>query len=329
MNIASAQPQWQKQNPPTKDDLHDVYFLNDYMGWVYTYGTGQLIHTSNGGKTWQVQAQLDSLYFEQIQFVDKNHGWLCGERGFVYKTKNGGKHWIDVSPAFKERIIESFSWSSKDKPKGWYVLFYAMHFFNTEKGFIAGGKFQPSGKNGTQNMQFLFLQTENGGKSWIQNDQAPATFLYNTFFLNPSLGYASGDRYIYRTTDKGKTWISVYEDESPKKSQIRGLYFLNSQVGFAVSFSGKFIKTTDGAKTWTELKITENQLRGVLFINENNGFIVGDSNKEKGVLHQTSDGGKTWQTVNENYPDLHRIRPSDNKIWIVGKNGTVLVRNKN
>ncbi len=68
---------WQKQTSPIKDGLHNIYFLNDSLGWAITYGKGILIHTTDAGMNWNVQYQFDSLYFEQIQFVDKNNGWIC------------------------------------------------------------------------------------------------------------------------------------------------------------------------------------------------------------------------------------------------------------
>lgn len=328
INLINAQVQWEKQNSPVTDHLHDVFFLNDSLGWAYSYGTGIIIHTSNGGKTWQVQARLDSLYFEQIQFLDKNNGWLCGERGHVFRTTDGGTTWIDVSPSIPDRIIQSYDYRSEEKPKGWDVLLYAMHFFNSEEGFIAGGKYQPSEKNGWQKMQYIFLTTEDGGKSWIQNEQAPDAFLYNTSFINDTVGYASGTGKIFQTKNQGKTWQIVYNDTSAKKSQIRGLYFLNSQIGFGVTFNGKVIKTTDGARSWDEIKITKNRLRSIVFVDDKNGFIVGDKNKEAGVLYRTKSSGNTWQKVDIDYPDLHRIKLSPTKIWIVGKEGTILMKEK-
>ncbi|MBN1163772.1 MAG: hypothetical protein JXB45_04285 [Candidatus Krumholzibacteriota bacterium] len=319
---------WQRQNSPTGDDLHDVFFLNDSLGWAYSYGTGVVIHTADGGDNWRVQARLDSLYFEQIQFVDETHGWLCGERGQVYKTLDGGESWIDASPDISGRITGSSSGSTQEKPDGWQVLFYALHFFTPEEGFVAGGKYRPAAKDGWKNMRHLFLTTRDGGDSWEQNEQAPDAFLYDIVFLDDSLGYASGSSRIFRTSDRGKSWSVVYSDTSSAGPQIRGLYFLNPQRGFAVTFNGKLIRTTTGGRGWEERKITENRLRSVLFIDEENGFIAGDRNRREGVLYRTKDGGESWLKVDGGYPDLHRISAGRNKLWVVGKEGTILKRDK-
>lgn len=327
-NLALAQPEWEKQGAPTTDHLHDVFFLNDSLGWTYSYGTGLVLNTSNGGESWEIQHQLDSLYFEQIQFLDKNNGWLSGERGFVYKTTDGGKNWIDVSPSVPERILDGFDWQAKNKPQGWYVLLYAQHFFGADEGFVAGGKLQPSAENAWQKMQPIFLSTKDGGESWEETEEAPRAFLNQTIFLDDGLGYAVGGGKIFQTKDNGKSWATVFEDGSSGIGQLRGLFFLNPQNGFAVSFSGRFLKTSDGAQNWEIVAITENRLRGVVFIDEKNGFAVGDANKTAGTLFQTTDGGTSWQQSTGEYPDLHRIKLSPTKIWIVGKDGTILKREK-
>lgn len=327
-NLAWAQPDWQKQVSPTNDHLHDVFFLDDSLGWAYSYGTGLILNTTNGGDSWEIQSQLDSLFFEQIQFVDENNGWLSGERGFVYKSSDGGKSWGDVSPPVSERILEGFDWQAKEKPQGWYVLLYAQHFFDADEGFVAGGKFQPSAENAWQKMQPIFLATKDGGRNWEEVEQAPRAFLNQTTFLNDSLGYAVGSGKIFQTPNKGKSWKTVFENGSSDIGQLRGLFFLSQQNGYAVSFSGKFLMTTDAAKNWETIAISENRLRGVVFIDEKNGFAVGDANKVAGTLFQTTDGGASWQQSATEYPDLHRIKLSPTKIWIVGKDGTILKREK-
>lgn len=328
LNSILAQTTWQKQNSPVEEHLHDVFFLNDSVGWAYSYGTGLIIHTSNSGVTWHVQARLDSLYFEQIQFIDYTHGWLCGDLGTIYKTSDGGNNWIDVSPALSNRITSSYDWGAKEKPEGWHVLFYAMHFFSAEHGIVAGGMYQPSENTGWQNMQPVFFTTNDGGESWIQNKQAPEDFLYNITFLDDSLGYASGNSRIFQTKDGGHTWSVVYNEYASKRKQIRGMSFLDASTGFAVNFNGEFLKTTDGALSWSKSKITKNRLRSVYFIDEKNGFAAGDSNREEGVLVQTQDGGTTWRKSDGDFRDLHRIKASHSKIWAVGKGGTIISRDK-
>ena len=42
-----------------------------------------------------VWAQGNDLY--RIQFVDPQHGWACGQKGFLLRTTDGGANW-SISP---------------------------------------------------------------------------------------------------------------------------------------------------------------------------------------------------------------------------------------
>ena len=311
-----GQDGWQCDSSPTGDGLHDVFFLNDSLGWAYTYGTGIVIHTCDGGQSWQIQTQLDSLYFEHIQFTDKNHGWLCGEYGTVYKTTNGGMTWIDMSPNVPGRILHNAE-GSEGVREGWQVLYYNMYFFNNDEGFVTGIKMNQQEKK----QEVLFFMTDDGGGHWLPVQEAPKEMLFWTVFLNRQKGFTTGGGTIFQSTDRGRTWASVY---AGKRDQLRGLFFLNEEMGWACGFSGRILRTTDGGRNWEEIQVTKNRLRSIAFIDEKNGFVVGDHNAEDGVLYRSDDGGRTWEKCESDYPDLHRLFVTPDKTWIVGKEGTIL-----
>jgi len=313
---AFGQDGWQRVSSPIHDGLHDVFFLNDSLGWAYTYGTGSVIHTCDGGQRWHIQAQLDSLYFEHIQFTDKNNGWICGEYGTVYKTTDGGRSWMDVSPDVPGRILHN-AHVSEGNQEGWQVLYYNMHFFDEDKGFVTGMKMNRKEKK----REILFFMTDDGGKYWSPVKQPPEEMLFWTVFVNRQEGFTTGGGSIFRSTDGGRTWVSVY---TGKKDQLRGLFFLNEKMGWACGFSGRVIRTTDGGQNWEEVQVTQNRLRSIAFLDEKVGFAVGDHNAEDGVLYRSDDGGLTWEKCKNNYPDLHRIFVAPEKTWIVGKEGTIL-----
>lgn len=297
-----AQINWERLNSPVNDDLHDLFFLNDSIGWAYSYGTGIVIRTNDGGVNWEVVSRLDSIYFEQIQFLDKNRGWICGDFGKILKTDDGGHTWIDKS------IEES----------GARLLFYAMYFFSKDEGFVGGLNMGSNGKR-----EYPLFKTTDGGESWIKMKDTPHTFLKNLVFLNDSAGFANGGNSIYKTENKGETWQSIYEGSAGREG-FRGLYFINKNIGFSVNANGIILRTKKAGNSWEEQTITSNRLRSVLFINEAKGYIVGDKNNEPGVLYRTTSGGNSWEVVNSDYADLHRIKRSKNYLWIVGKEGTIL-----
>lgn len=323
-SVVQSQTNWQRQTCPINDGLHNVYFVSDSLGWAISYGTGILIHTADAGKNWQVQHQFDSLYFEQIQFVDENNGWLCGEYGFVFKTTDGGNNWLDVSPPIEQRITRQIDWNSKARPEGWYIGYYSMHFFNRDTGFVAGQKLNLVEKQ----REYIFHLTQDGGKTWQSNPLAPRDMTYDPFFINGQIGFIGGNSNVYFTTDAGKSWAATIPENITSKDQLRSVFFLGESTGWACGFSGKIFIFDGVNSNWDSVKVTDNRLRCICFMNEKDGIVVGDKNKEAGTIFESNDAGKSWQLVNADFPDLHRIFLTKKKIWIVGKEGMILVRDR-
>jgi photosystem II stability/assembly factor-like uncharacterized protein len=301
---AKNEKDWQRLCPPIQDNIHDIFLLNDLMGWAYTYGTGVIIKTADGGKSWEVIAKLDPVYFEQIQFLDPNHGWICGGSEKVYSTSDGGKTWINKG---FEALNSQF-------------YFYAMHFFDVNTGFIGGMKIDSDGKK-----EYVLFKTENGGNSWRTIKSNPRSFLTSIVFLNNSIGYASGQNCIYKTDSGGETWQTIYKGpRDGRKEGFRDLFFFNKDRGFAVNAGGEILRTVDGGNSWQVLKVADSRLRSIKFVNEEVGYVVGDNLDNTGAIYCSIDRGLTWSVLNKDYPDLHRIKRSENYIWVVGKKGVLL-----
>ncbi len=86
-------------------------------------------------------------------------------------------------------------------------------------------------------------------------------------------------------------WVPV---DSGTTSNLRGVFLLESGVGYAVGDAGTILKTTDTGVTWATLTSgTTKALYDTYFFNDAEGVAVGDS----GLIIRTTDGGATWQTV--------------------------------
>jgi len=87
--------------------------------------------------------------------------------------------------------------------------------------------------------------------------------------------------------------ISLMDSEIPH-DVYRDLVFVNEKTGYAVSITGRIIKTIDSGKTWKQIASpTSLPLLSVQFLNEQTGFIIGGDN-QSGVLLKTLNGGETW-----------------------------------
>ena len=313
---------WTTHSAPIDDPLHDVFFLNDNLGWAYTYGTGTVIHTNDGGAHWKVLYRFPGLeedyFFERIQFNSGENGWMAGDYGYLFRTSDGGKSWQDVSPSVPGRLLPG----GKGDPQGWHVLYYSMYFFPDGSGFVSGSKRKREAGSET----LLFDSPD--GQSWNRRAKSPSeTFLTQTF--SGKSGYAGSRKGIWRTVDGAQTWERVFTDSKEVGlGMIRGLFCLDENRVWACSFGGKVLRSVDAGQTWVVVAVTKSRLRSLVFVDALHGFAVGDANKQPGTLFETKDGGKSWERVNESFPDLHRLWLSPSRVWAVGKQGAIVSRSR-
>jgi photosystem II stability/assembly factor-like uncharacterized protein len=119
---------------------------------------------------------------------------------------------------------------------------------------------------------------------------------------------------VWKTTDYGRTWKSVFDDQPTGSVGDVAVAPSNPEVVYVASGEGiqrpdlsvgdGIYKSTDAGKTWEHLGLRDGQQIGGLAIdpkNENRVFaaVLGHpygANTERGV-YRTTDGGKTWQQV--------------------------------
>ncbi|MEW6507031.1 MAG: YCF48-related protein [Bacteroidota bacterium] len=133
-------------------------------------------------------------------------------------------------------------------------------------------------------------QKSNCQSGWSHISTLTERHPYSVFFTNINTGYIAGGfgtGKIFKTTDGGYIWN---ETTFPCFS-LHSVYFINSNLGWAVGASGSIYKTTNGGATWVSLTSgSTHALNSVYFVDENVGWIVG----QKSTILKTTDGGTTW-----------------------------------
>lgn len=81
--------------------------------------------------------------------------------------------------------------------------------------------------------------------------------LLDLYFIDENTGWISAGNWdhknIYKTTNAGMNWI--FQDNPVayyESSQINGIIFINADTGWASSYVGLIIVTTNGGNNWTE-----------------------------------------------------------------------------
>ena len=79
--------------------LDAVTFVSPEIGWVVGLDLrslgmdGLILHTENGGKTWQRQESHTANFLDDVFFISETEGWIVGKEGLVLHTKDGGQNW--------------------------------------------------------------------------------------------------------------------------------------------------------------------------------------------------------------------------------------------
>ncbi len=85
---------WQQAAVPIQSTLTSVFFINALKGWAVGHDNS-ILHTNDGGQTWQVQQYMPEKEkpLLDVVFKNKNEGIAIGAYGLFYRTLDGGKTW--------------------------------------------------------------------------------------------------------------------------------------------------------------------------------------------------------------------------------------------
>ena len=163
------------------------------------------------------------------------------------------------------------------------LTFYSIHFFNENKGWIAG-------------LSGTIESTSNGGDSWMPQQSGVQSNLWDICFVNDRIGWVCGaDNTILKTIDAGKTWDKITPSEPSDKLNV-AIKFIDEQNGWLSNNHGEILKSSDGGFVWQVVK--QNNIGGahLAVFDENTVYFL------NGKLFRTFDGGETWDSLNVSTP---------------------------
>jgi len=295
--------------PTANNRFEDIFFIDQYTGWLIEGSTGAIYKTSDGGRGWEMISNT-GIFNRATGFVNEKKGWIGNLNSFnnpttnrsLYETVDGGKTWSNISGSILGSDV---------------IGICGMQVINNDNIVALGRWHGPA----------VFLKSNDGGDNWTATDINPqATGLIDVYFFDGTTGIIIGglgvgnsveeqessQAVILRTEDGGVSWDEVYKSTQQGKWGWK-ISFPTPDVGYVSvqgpNFDGLLLKTMDGGETWEELyiddEIYEFGFSGIGFIDENTGWIGASS-----TLLETRDGGETWENIG--------VGESVNKIIFVG-----------
>ena len=248
-------------------DLFSVTFVNGKEGWSCgRWGT--IIHTSDGGRSWNYQKSTTDYTLSSIFFADSHHGWAVGDDGTIVHTEDGGE-----------------TWTKQDSPAPVFLM--AVTFVSPRKGWAVGER-------------TTILHTEDGGKTWAVQFSGEDFILRALSFADEMNGWAVGEYgFIYNTKNGGKTWskqagsfeLSVETGQVLGGNYLFGVSAMGKNTAWAVGIEGHVVRTTNGGQAWQTVAVnTKTHLFAVAADSSGRVLIAG-----KGLLSASLDRGTTWQ----------------------------------
>jgi photosystem II stability/assembly factor-like uncharacterized protein len=258
------------------------------------YDGGEMTYSNDGGITWDYPNNFatgarDAVY--ECEFIDANNGFIAGQNALLSKTVDGGSIWTPVDNPF----------TADGK------TFNSLRYYNADTIF-AGGY---SGR---------ICRSVDGGVNWVMTDYGSGT-VYDIFPVGGSkvIATASSGQYLY-SDDYGATFtMEDWGSLSYRAVEERG------GIIIVPASSGHLFRTTLAEYDTLYEVFTDpdgDDLYDVEFITDDLVYVVG----ENGKIYKSEDAGLTWNAeVNPSAETLQKVRFRNNKLWAVGKGGTILL----
>lgn len=254
----------------------------------------------------QVDTAAQDAELCRVFFADEDRGWVVGDRGVVWHTENGGRHWHRQETPVGDRLE-------------------SVHFVDAENGWIVGTRLHRY----TSQTSAVVLRTRDGGRHWTQISAETLPGLKYVRFENANEGWAVGNSSamypagIFRSTDGGRSWTPLAQGFG---SGWLAASFPQDRLGIAVGNSGGLALVSATGLRPTRTPFTgARPIRDVQLDERGSGWLVG----EGGLILQTRDGGVNWQQPPAPLPrgvpaqfDFTCVCARGSQIWLAGQPGT-------
>ncbi len=256
---------------------------------------------------WVQQTSPVNTNLNGVDFVDPDHGWICGNTGTILHTTNGGQAWVQ-----------------QDLGSLWDVT--DIDFVDLAHGYAVGAL-------------STIWRTTDGGATWTaihHSEQTPAKT--SVFVIDPNTVWVTGydespggpTASIAVTTDAGATWEwgTIFMDHGTKAADIVAFSAQTALVScdlrrYDNSWYSGLYKTTDACASFQDVTSMSAPQQEVQFLSPRIGFYGPRWEGPGGDLKETTDGGATWSSrhLDGDVLPTHMSFMSASLGWVAGGYG--------
>ncbi len=239
---------------------------------------GHVLLSDDNGKSWAQAAAVPSrTMLTGVCFADANRGWAVGHDEIILATLDGGRTWRrdHYAPETQQPLLDILC---IDAQHAIAVGAYGSYFATDDGGTHWNA----------QKFVHQPLQPPAKTAASADEDVPPDYHLNRIAAAGPYLFIAAEAGQIYRSADRGATWISL---PSPYNGSLFGLLPLQDGALLVFGLRGNLFITRDAGVSWSRIAVgTSSMLTDGLQLKDGTIVVVGLS----GALVVSRDGGATF-----------------------------------
>ncbi len=240
---------WNRQESGMVDSIFGVTFVDTNHGWA-AGDRATFLKTLDGGENWElgyIQPSLEGVgadatlalvdpIFYDIEFLEKDRGWITGEFGKIYRTVDGGESWVEQQNSL---LGQSGITDALNLP-----TFFGISFSDSQNGVVSGleGKVAVT-SDGGETWKFVNAGTANGREASLFATEP----LYASCLIgNTGWMVGAAGRVLRLEGGNWKQWqVGV-----PVATWLRSVDFFDDRTGWIVGGYGIVLRTIDGGENW-------------------------------------------------------------------------------